>query len=134
MSKLHTYISLSDTIRYLHLLGFYISLWKNSISCITICITVSGSVCLLKFFPTLLLISNQTVQDDTQIFHCNFWYSFRSADLYKGIVTPLGLLFSNITEHKVMQKLKDSSFSCLVSLLEVNYVNNFIWSLSSWSH
>lgn len=46
--------------------------------------------------------------------------------IFIGIVTAVGLLFSNIREHKVIEMLKDFNRSCLVSLLEVNYINNFI--------
>lgn len=46
--------------------------------------------------------------------------------IFIGIVTAKGLLFSNIREHKVIETLKDFNRSCLVLLLEVNYINNFI--------
>lgn len=133
MSKLHTYISSSGTIWYLHLLGYHISPWKNPPFHILQFVYQSAAMSIYQSSFQPFCFSNQTVQDDTQIFHYNFQYSFRSAD-FIGIVTAVGLLFSNIREHKVIQTLKDFNCSCLVSLLEVNYINNFIWSLSSWTH
>lgn len=82
MSKLHTYISSSGTIWYLHLLGYHISPWKNPPFHILQFVYQSAAMSIYQSSFQPFCFSNQTVQDDTQIFHYNFQYSFRSADLY----------------------------------------------------
>lgn len=135
MSKLHTYISSSGTIWYLHLLGYHISLGKNpSISRTFYNLYTNQRQCLF-----IKVLSNHFAflirqYKMTHRFSITIFSTFLDPLIFIGIVTAVGLLFSNITEHKVIQMLKDFNRSCLVSLLEVNYINNFIWSLSSWTH
>lgn len=135
MSKLHTYISSSGTIWYLHLLGYHISLWKNpSISRTFYNLYTNQRQCLF-----IKVLSNHFAflirqYKMTHRFSITIFSTFLDLLIFIGIVTAVGLLFSNITEHKVTETLKDFNRSCLVLLLEVNYINNFIWSLSSWTH
>lgn len=137
MSKLHTYISSSGTctIWYLHLLGYHISLCKKtSISRTFYNLYTNQRQCLF-----IKVLSNHFAflirqYKMTHRFSITIFSTFLDPLIFIGIVTAVGLLFSNIREHKVIETLKDFKRSCLVSLLEVNYINNFIWSLSSWTH
>lgn len=137
MSKLHTYISSSGTctIWYLHLLGYHISLWKKpSISRTFYNLYTNQRQCLF-----IKVLSNHFAflirqYKMTHRFSITIFSTLLDPLIFIGIVTAVGLLFSNIREHKVIETLKDFKRSCLVSLLEVNYINNFIWSLSSWTH
>lgn len=136
MSKLHTYISSSGTIWYLHLLGYHISLWKKTLHFTYILQFVYQSAAMSINIKVLsnhfaFLIRQYKM---THRFSITIFSTLLDPLIFIGIVTAVGLLFSNITEHKVIQTLKDFNRSCLVSLLEVNYINNFIWSLSSWTH
>lgn len=136
MSKLHTYISSSGTctIWYLHLLGYHISPWKKPLRFTFYNLYTNQRQCLF-----IRVLSNQFAflirqYKMTHRFSITIFSTFLDPLIFIGIVTAVGLLFSNITEHKVIETLKDFNRSCLVSLLEVNYINNFIWSLSSWTH
>lgn len=133
MSKLHTYISSSGTIWYLHLLGYHISPWKNPPFHILQFVYQSAAMSNIKVLSNhfAFLIRQYKM---THRFSITIFSTLLDPLIFIGIVTAVGLLFSNITEHKVIETLKDFNRSCLVSLLEVNYINNFIWSLSSWTH
>lgn len=134
MSKLHTYISSSGTIWYLHLLGYHISPWKNPPFHILQFVYQSAAMSI-----NIKVLSNHFAflirqYKMTHRFSITIFSTLLDPLIFIGIVTAVGLLFSNIREHKVIETLKDFNRSCLVSLLEVNYINNFIWSLSSWTH
>lgn len=134
MSKLHTYISSSGTIWYLHLLGYHISPWKTPPFHILQFVYQSAAMSI-----NIKVLSNHFAflirqYKMTHRFSITIFSTLLDPLIFIGIVTAVGLLFSNIREHKVIETLKDFNRSCLVSLLEVNYINNFIWSLSSWTH
>lgn len=134
MSKLHTYISSSGTIWYLHLLGYHISPWKKTppfhiLQFVYQSAAMSINIKVLSNHFAFLIRQYKM----THRFSITIFCTLLDPLIFIGIVTAVGLLFSNIREHKVIQTLKDFKRSCLVSLLEVNYINNFIWSLSSWT-